>query len=91
MQISNKTRTKINTKKFYANTLKLLHYMKREDTGYPLDLHHKQKSNHLWIPFSSKAGQMPIEIMAVHDLSAWGFQIPKDGIPYTNAIVLRGS
>ena len=33
---------------------------------------------------------MPVEVMAVNDLPARGSQIAVDGVPHSNAVVLRG-
>jgi hypothetical protein len=45
----------------------------------------------LWVPLGFEGSQVTIEIMAVHDFSAWGFQIAKNIIPDTNPVVLTSS
>lgn len=49
----------------------------------------RREDTHLWIPFCSERGQMPVEVMTVHNLSAWSIQVPEDGIPYSDTVILR--
>lgn len=42
----------------------------------------------LWIPLCFEGSQVTIEVMAVNNLSTWGFQITKNIIPYTDSIIL---